>query len=49
MIIGLCIAVPAAINDLFYLIQISTQENDYESFGAEAFYVSKISFQPGAE
>ena len=35
--------------DLLYLIQISTQEKDYESFGAEAFYVSKISFQPGAE
>ncbi len=35
--------------DLLYLIQISTEENDYESFGAEAFYVSKISFQPGAE
>jgi len=35
--------------DLLYLIQISTQENDYESSGAEPFYVSKISFQPGAE
>jgi len=29
---------------LLYLIQMSTQEKDYESFGAEAFYVSKVSF-----
>jgi len=35
--------------DLMYLIQMSTQEKDYESFGAEAFYLSKVSFQPGGE
>lgn len=35
--------------DLLYLIQISTQEKDYDSSGAEAFYVSKVSFQPGGE
>lgn len=29
---------------LLYLIQMSTQEKDYERFGAEAFYVSKVSF-----
>ncbi len=31
---------------LLYLIQMSTQEKDYERSGAEAFYVAKISFQP---
>jgi hypothetical protein len=35
--------------DLMYLIQMSTQEKDYESFGAEAFYLSKVSFQPGGD
>lgn len=29
---------------LLYFIQMSTQEKDYESLGAEAFYVSKVSF-----
>lgn len=34
---------------LLYLIQMSTQEKDYESFGAEAFYMSKVSFHLGTE
>jgi hypothetical protein len=29
---------------LLYLIQMNTQEKDYESLGAEVFYVSKVSF-----
>ena len=29
---------------LLYLIQMSTQEKDYEPFGVEAFYVAKVSF-----
>ncbi len=29
---------------LLYLIQMSTEEKDYERFGAEAFYVAKVSF-----
>lgn len=28
------------------LIQMNTQEENYQSFGAEAFYVAKVSFQP---
>jgi hypothetical protein len=35
--------------NLLYLIQMSTQEKYYESSGAEAFYMSKVSFNPGAE
>lgn len=31
---------------LLYLLLLNTQEKDYNSFGAEPFYVSKVSFQP---
>ena len=31
--------------DLLYAIQLTTTEEDYEKFGAEPFYISKISFQ----
>jgi hypothetical protein len=30
---------------LLYLIQMNTREKDYEKFGAEAFYVAKVTFQ----
>jgi hypothetical protein len=30
--------------DLLYLIMVSTQQEDYEKFGAEAFYMAKVTF-----
>lgn len=35
--------------ELLYLIQLTIQEKDYEGFGAEAFYMSKISLKLGTE
>ena len=34
---------------LLYLIELTTEEKDYESFGAEAFHAAKVSLNPGAE
>jgi len=31
--------------DLLYEIQLTTEEKDYEKYGAEAFYIAKVSFQ----
>lgn len=35
--------------ELLYIIQLTIQEKDYEGFGAEAFYMSKVSLKLGAE
>jgi hypothetical protein len=33
---------------LLYLIELTTEEKDYEGFGAEAFHSAKVSLNPGA-
>ena len=35
--------------ELLYLIQLTVQEKDYEAFGAEPFYVSKVSVNVGTD
>lgn len=35
--------------DLLYVIQLTTEEKDYEESGAEAFHVAKVSLNPGVE
>ena len=35
--------------ELLYVTQLTLQEKDYEGCGAEAFYMSKVSFKPGTE